>query len=1004
MFYQIQNHLQRCAVAALGLLASLPAFSQYTSDIDIYSSPGSGSVSNVLFILDSSANWNASLKHTCVYSDDKSSPSKGDTKGGMEQCALYNAIEALQPNADGTAPFNIGLMVFNETNVDTGARVIKALTPLTTDGKAQLKSFIKTLDLNQSPAPSSYALAMHEAYLYFSQKAPFSGQRAGVLPYDIKAFSSNQYSLPSGSDCGKNYIIIIANGPPQKDQIKNDEIKSMLTAAGGSTVPITYPANIVDSKDSDNWTDEYARFINGIDRKSTATGAFATTYTIAVTGASSDSNTYPEIFKGIAKIGGGDAYEAKNAVSLTIALGDIFSQLQAVNSVFSSASLPVSVNSRSSYLNQIFMGMFRPDGDSKPRWRGNLKQYQFTYDPTTDSLYLAGVNGKTAISSATGFISPTATSYWTGASTFWANQSLGTPPSTSDSPDGEVVEKGGIAQQIRVAYATSQSARKIYTCLGCAKDTNLATTSTAQFSTDNSSSMTSIAADGTERNLIIDWVRGTDNARDEKGPGTPTTIRPSVHGDVLHSRPAVVNYGTDKNPKIVVFYGANDGLLRAVNGNQSGTGAGQELWGFIPQEHFKKLKRLRDNSPEIRLSTSNVSTATNPPTRREYFVDGPISVYQKTESSGVKVYLYFAMRRGGPYLYALDVTDPDQPKFMWKKANTDTGFSVLGQTWSEPRVTKLKGYADPVIIMGAGYDAEAEDLSTPGTTTMGNAVLVLNALTGDKIAQFNTGRSVVADVSLVDSDYDGYVDRAYAVDLGGNIYRIDFETTSTTSVSVWGMYKLAALKGTGTRKFFYAPDVVLTKTFTAVQVGSGDREKPLLGSTTDAFFTVLDNRVGKGTATSFTAITPSDLGLDGPASSMANGCYINMPSAGEKVVNAPLSFRGFTYFGTNRPTPATTNTCRANLGEAKAYSMPMFCRAPTSDVLNGGGLPPSPVAGFVSVTYDQINEDGTKTSVTKLKPFVNGPNPKHSAIESVNPKPSLNVPRKRRFWYQENAR
>jgi Fe-S-cluster-containing hydrogenase component 2 len=48
---------------------------------------------------------------------------------------------------------------------------------------------------------------------------------------------------------------------------------------------------------------------------------------------------------------------------------------------------------------------------------------------------------------------------------------MGTPPNaadkTSDSPDGDIVEKGGIAQQIRTTYATSQSARKLYTCIGC---------------------------------------------------------------------------------------------------------------------------------------------------------------------------------------------------------------------------------------------------------------------------------------------------------------------------------------------------------------------------------------------------------------------------------------------------------------------------------------------------------------------------------------------------------
>ena len=50
----------------------------------------------------------------------------------------------------------------------------------------------------------------------------------------------------------------------------------------------------------------------------------------------------------------------------------VFNEIQAVNSVFAAASLPVSVNARGTYLNQVYMGMFRPDADGHPRWRGNL--------------------------------------------------------------------------------------------------------------------------------------------------------------------------------------------------------------------------------------------------------------------------------------------------------------------------------------------------------------------------------------------------------------------------------------------------------------------------------------------------------------------------------------------------------------------------------------------------------------------------------------------------------
>src|SRR5690606_33741999 len=100
-------------------------------------------------------------------------------------------------------------------------------------------------------------------------------------------------------------------------------------------------------------------------------------------------------------------------------------------------------------------------------------------------------------------------------------------------PDGEVVEKGAAAQRLRSVYATSQADRKVLTCVSCAANTVLGGTAATEFNTGNTAitaGLLGVAA--ADRNALIDWVRGTDNAGDEAGPATspPTTIRPSVHG------------------------------------------------------------------------------------------------------------------------------------------------------------------------------------------------------------------------------------------------------------------------------------------------------------------------------------------------------------------------------------------------------------------------------------------------------------------------------------------
>ena len=89
-----------------------------------------------------------------------------------------------------------------------------------------------------------------------------------------------------------------------------------------------------------------------------------------------------------------------NLKNLIDAFKQILTTITAKNSVFASSSLPVSVNTQGTYLNQVYMGMFRPDVNDYPRWFGNLKQYQFAMNTTTNTLFLADSLGNAAISSS----------------------------------------------------------------------------------------------------------------------------------------------------------------------------------------------------------------------------------------------------------------------------------------------------------------------------------------------------------------------------------------------------------------------------------------------------------------------------------------------------------------------------------------------------------------------------------------------------------------------------
>ena len=139
---------------------------------------------------------------------------------------------------------------------------------------------------------------------------------------------------------------------------------TLLHGAGGDVTPLTYPTSlIVKSTDQANWADEYARFMRGADVSSSDGAQGIVTHTVAVTGASSDG-LYPNFIAGGRQPGRRHLPQRqRRRRAAQGADSKIFNEIQAVNSVFASASLPVSVNARGTYLNQVYMGMFRPDGE-----------------------------------------------------------------------------------------------------------------------------------------------------------------------------------------------------------------------------------------------------------------------------------------------------------------------------------------------------------------------------------------------------------------------------------------------------------------------------------------------------------------------------------------------------------------------------------------------------------------------------------------------------------------
>ncbi|GAB3369976.1 hypothetical protein GCM10027514_02540 [Azotobacter armeniacus] len=1230
------------------LLCSHTAFAQ---DIDIYTgiNPAGGNVPTVLLVWDNAANNSASAEEICSqYADGSGAPSLGTaTAAGMEQCAMVNALHALRSDPNLLGMIRIGLMVFNKNDFKSGngqcGYLVHAPQLVDKEGLDTLIAKIKAFKDTGSDTIKTNSVAvgatMAEAW------AALNGRSTSCSGRDYSDLAE------VATQCRDAVLIYIGNAFTNSnpgdggdaDVFLKKELSEVFGYASGSneyslfSKPIAVPLlNTSGNTNNKYWADEWARFMKRVSViDSTAADRNVTTYTISVSDLANQAQAQSTInyYAEMAKQGGGKSFlvDVKDTDGLSNALFAVFNDVQAKNSVFASATLPVTANTQGTYLNQVFVAMFRPDGNASPRWYGNLKQYQLGLDSgnnivltdSTENPDAGAVTSKT--NPTTGAISPEAVSFWTTntpgvtgwpTTGFWINSPSG-EGLQFDSPDGDLVEKGGAAQMARAdnltatyADSSNDNGRNLLTCnsidgcgsgltefstdnstlmtnalalfgagagtsypgsltagvdftttqevtcntdksksctfsvpysndvtltsgdtvanslmevlharcnlpTGCAVDSVLGNTFTFTLSNLQTSSTYSIPS-GTlfhkadrsvtvntgatahglsvgdsvmlksctgisdsaivyglsglptsgSRTMIvtgatantftfkwdspaitlsganvsctiepalsasnlINWVRGWDVAGNEDmaGPGGAVTVRPSLHGDVLHSRPAVINYGGDTG--VVVFYGANDGIFRAVNGNQKssidGVRAGGELWGFIAPEFHGKFKRLFQNMPLIDIA--GVMDVNKQP--KDYFFDGSTTVLRDTRTNTTastkdKTYIYLTARRGGRLIYALDVTDPKTPKYLWKKTSAD--IKELGQTWSQPKVAVLSSRTDPVLIMGAGYAPEQDADPVVKADSMGRGVLILDAVTGKVVwaaLASCTGvnlasdgvcvstdaptDAVAADVSLVDRNSDGYVDRVYAADVGGNIWRVDLDPHGfglASTPSDWKITKLAALGGTGNdaRKFLFAPDVITTNEFDAVMAVSGDREHPLYTTDTTAgvaynvqnrIYMIKDKQIGSVMTTGFTALTHDNLvanpdqtqSFDATADTV-QGYYINLPNAGEKGVNAPVTVAGKTYFGTNYPDVPKANSCTADLGIALAYTLDFNTGKLDFTKFVGGGLPPSPVTGLVNIGEETV-------------PFIIGGSGPTTFDPSI-PEIELSNNRKRAYWY-----
>jgi type IV pilus assembly protein PilY1 len=901
-----------------------------------------------------------------------------------------------------------------------------------------------------------------EALQYFEGGAPsFSTSLPGV--------SGGVYTSPIQYGCQKNYVVFVTDGMSTADDSSIldfvDTLYGSYDGGGCTNPPYTTCAN-----NKSHSLAGVAKYMYEHDMRSDITGTQnVVTYTIGFgdLGGGSDAVTADDLLHLTVdnNHGHGQYFLAGTQQALASAFTSIMGEIFSVNTSFVAPVVPVSPENKTYSSGRVYMGFFKPQTSAV--WSGNLKKFGLgaysvfsvaTGTVVLDAAAVFDVGGNLANyvdNNADGYDDRDGASlplgtqnggFRSGAISYWSTVA-----------DGGDVETGGVGARLlsrdsSIACTACDIAgtqpRHIYTYLGTNTDL---TQPINAFSTTNTSLTPAILGlpgdiitSGTTTNAkkLINYVHGFD-VYDANANGNTTEKRDWILGDILHSKPQIISYAVysyehpyESNEfncsinKSIVYAGANDGMLHAFKDCD-----GSEAWAFIPPDLLPNLQYLQGSS-------------------HPYFVDSTVTsyVYQADPTAaGIdpatdKVVLVVGLRRGGGldseptagqsagYYYALDVTDPVTPRFLWSISNTTrwsgttktatAAFSDMGESWSEPKIVKIKvGVQDKIaVFIGGGYDNCNEDarygttqtfsgfcvgaimtpdggldgignpITSAGSTAVtsftssgykGRAIYAVELATLNSSGVPNLGNggtkiwghtiadspplaySIASELTAIDSNYDSYVDRIYAVDSGGNLWRINTQDSDTDGWTVTKIFSSnpgytgdpgagvsPAADGSKGRKIFYKPSVALDKNnLIRIFFGTGDREHPLNRAVTDRFYGLIDkptltttvteanmldvssDLIQNGTQTQVTTLESLLNQASSASDSTYYGWYMRIygaehydtsPYQGEKILAPPTVMNGVVYFTTYAPSTdeTVTDPCQSgNLGIARLYAL-----------------------------------------------------------------------------------
>lgn len=479
--------------------------------------------------------------------------------------------------------------------------------------------------------------------------------------------------------------------------------------------------------------------------------------------------------------------------------------------------------------------------------------------------------------------------------------------------------------------------------------------------------------------VLIDYLRGDDSFEQGNGGGDFRS-REAILGDIVRSQPTLSarqNFGwapvsadyidfideIKANRESIVMVGSNNGMMHAFAA-ETGADLLEERFAYIPASVHRNLHLLAD-----------------PDYTHRFFVDGTAVVGDARIGSGDgaqawRTVALGTLGAGGRGLFALDITDPDDPIVMWEFTSEDVVHGdYMGYSFSRPAITRLEGVEGPnqwVAIFGNGYNSV--DLQAQ--------LFVVRLIDGEvlhRIPLGTAGSNGLSSIAAVrDPDARTHVDRVYAGDLEGNVWRVDFNNGNPV-VAFSGQPLFTDPDG---RAITAAPDAALHPVEgwmvyfgTGKLVEFGDR---LDLSSTDRIYAVHDRDMAIANLSGLSQVVIEasdepglrDVTSPGPG---ADGWYASLnvageAASGERVLSEPQVIFGRVVFTTYEP----SNDPCASGGTTFVYQLRALTGAGPGGAISEGppiapplvirdpqiGTPPSPGQPGFSPDDFEICEPG----------------------------------------------